>query len=115
MSTNPRFVFTAERVSLSGCDMDIKIIDIRLLRDSKSVKGFADLLIDGITIRDFRIYQTNGKPALRNPCNTYREQTGALKFREIVSLPPTVQAEVNALVLNAYFRRLKEQSHERPQ
>ena len=92
--------------------MNIQITEVRLLPDHKATRAFVDLEIDGIQIRDFRVYQTNGKPSVKNPFSTYKDREGNLNFREIVSLPSTVQTEVNALILSAYFRRLKEKDHE---
>jgi hypothetical protein len=90
---------------------DIQILDLRLLKGDKPTKAFCDVRVGDITIRDFKVYQTNGKPSVKNPSSTYKDQTGTLKFREIIILPLTVQTEVNALILSAYFRRLKENHH----
>lgn len=93
----------------------MRLLSIRLLPGNKATRAFADLEIEGISIRDFRVYQTNGKPSVRNPFTAYKNSDGNLLFREIISLPPNVQAEVDALVLSEYFRRLKEpQNDDRP-
>ena len=94
---------------------DIQILDVRLLPDYKATRAFCDVRIDDITIRDFRIYQANGKPSVRNPFSTYKDHEGHLTFREIISLPSTVQAETHALILSEYFRRLKEKNNEHSQ
>jgi hypothetical protein len=91
--------------------MDIAILEMRMLPGCKSTRAFCDLKIESITIRDFRVYQTNGKPSVRNPFSTYKDHEGNLTFREIVSLPPTVQTEAHALILSEYFRRLKEREN----
>ena len=88
--------------------MNLEILDLRLLAGNKSTRGFCDLRIDDITIRDFRIYQTNGKPSVRNPFTSYKDHDGILRFREIISFPVTVQTEINALILNDYYHRVKE-------
>lgn len=88
--------------------MEIRVLDIRLLPGNKATRAFVDMAIDGITVRDFRIYQTNGKHSVRNPFSTYKDYEGNLIFREIVSLPPEVQAEAHALILSEFFRRSKE-------
>lgn len=88
--------------------MDIQVLEIRILPGNKTTRAFCDLRLGDITIRDFRVYQTNGKPAVRNPFSTYKDHEGNLTFREIVSLPSTVQTEAYALILSEYFRRLKE-------
>jgi hypothetical protein len=89
-------------------DMDVKVVEIRFMRGDKATRGFADVLIGDITIKDFRIYQTNGKPTVRNPFSTYKDATGDLKFREVISLPPNVKGEIDALIITEFFRRLKE-------
>jgi len=91
--------------------MNIQILEIRFMKGGRATRGFADVRMDEITIKDFRIY-CNGKPSIRNPFSTYKDVTGDLKFREIISLPPNVKAEVDALILSEYFRRLKENQHD---
>ncbi len=93
--------------------MEIQVIDVRLLPSHKATRAFCDVWIGNILIRDFRVYQPNGKPSVRNPFLTYRDSYGSLKFREIITLPSTAQTEVNAAILTAYFRRLKENEHGR--
>jgi DNA-binding cell septation regulator SpoVG len=94
--------------------MNMKIKEIRLLplANNKTTKAFIDLEIDGIIIRDFRIYQTNGKSSVRNPFISYRDHEGKLTFREIVTLPPNVEAEAHSMILSEFFRKSKEQPHE---
>ena len=92
--------------------MNISILETRLLSGHRTTRAFCDLRIGDITIRDFRVCQTNGKPSIRNPFTSYKDFDGNLKFRQIVDLPPNVKAEVDALILSEYFRRLKEQTHE---
>lgn len=94
--------------------MNIQILEIRLMKGGRTTRGFADVRMDEITIRDFRIY-CNGKPSIRTPFSTYKDATGDLKFREIISLPPNVKAEVDALILSEFFRRSREQAHEQQQ
>jgi hypothetical protein len=93
--------------------MNIQILEIRFMKGEKAVRGFADVRMDDITIKDFRIYHQNGKPTVRNPFSTYKDTDGSLKFRETISLPPNVKAEIDALIVTEYFRRLKEQNNGR--
>lgn len=88
--------------------MAIQVLEIRFTKGDKATRGFADVRLDNITIKDFRIYQVNGKPTVRNPFSTYKDGDGTLKFRETVSLPPNVKGEVDALIITEYFRRLRE-------
>jgi len=90
---------------------EVKVIEIRPVQKPGPFRAFADIEIDGLLLRDFRIYQMNGKPSIRNPFVSYKNKDGELTFRQIIDLPPMVQAEVNATILKAYFRRTKEQAH----
>ena len=93
--------------------MNLQILDLRLLTGNKPTRAFCDVRIGDITIRDFRIYQTNGKPSVRNPFTSYKGHDGTIRFREIISFPVTVQTEINALILNDFYRRVKERTNER--
>lgn len=95
--------------------MNIEILEIRFMKGEKVLRGFADVRLDDITAKDFRIYQANGKPTVRNPFSTYKDSDGTLKFRETISLPSNVKAEVDALIITEYFRRLKETKNEHQQ
>jgi hypothetical protein len=87
----------------------IQVLEVRFLPGSKATRAFVDLVIDGMTIRDFRVCQTNGKPSVQNPFTAYRDYAGKLCFRQIINLPSSVEVEAHALILSEYFRRLKEQ------
>jgi hypothetical protein len=95
--------------------MEIIILDFRFTKGRRATLAFCDLQMGEITIKDFRIYQTNGKPSVRNPFTAYKDFEGNLTFREIINLPPKVQTEAHALILGEYFRRLKEKNDERQQ
>jgi DNA-binding cell septation regulator SpoVG len=94
--------------------MKIKVVEIRLLPfNGKPTQGFADVQFDMITIRDFKILKEEGKrPYVKVPFQTYRGQTGELKFRPMVILPDEVRGEVDLAILNAYQRE-KEKENER--
>ena len=92
--------------------MTIQILDLRLLPGNKATRAFCDVTISGIVVRDFRVYQTNGKPSVRNPFTTHKHHDGKFSFRQTIDLPSNVQAEVNALILTEFFRRLKEQEND---
>jgi len=97
--------------------MKAEVIDIRFTKSSRTTRAFADIFIEGITIRDFRICQKkdDGKPSVRNPFTTIKDADGVIRFRQLINLPPNVEAEVDALILGEYFRRLKESQHETKQ
>jgi DNA-binding cell septation regulator SpoVG len=92
----------------------IEILDIRLIESSgKSLKAFADVRFENITIRDFRVVKEDGKrPHVKVPFSTYKDQKGRIKFRPIVILPEEVRGEIDLAILNAY-KREKEQENGR--
>jgi hypothetical protein len=85
----------------------IRVLEVRFMPGSKATRAFADIRIGEITIRDFRIYQPNGKLSVQNPFTAYRDRAGNLCFRQIINLPASVENEAHALILAEYFRRLK--------
>jgi hypothetical protein len=86
----------------------IQVLEIRFLPGSKATLAYVDVVINGITIRDFRIYQPNGKLSVQNPFTAYRDHAGKLCFRQIINLPSSVEVEAHALILSEFFRRKKE-------
>lgn len=82
----------------------IEVISLRLIEPRESgLRGFADIRIDSVTVRDFRIFQRNGKPYVQVPHTTFKKD-GALQFHPIVDLPGELRGQVDAAILQAYFR-----------
>jgi hypothetical protein len=82
----------------------IEVISIRLIEPKLSgLCGFADVKVDVILIRDFRIVQRNGKPFIEGPHIT-RKKDGQIFFNQIVTFPEELRIQVDAAILMAYFR-----------
>lgn len=94
--------------------MEIRIVEVRLLPyNGKSILAFVDVQFDTIIIRDFRIVKEEGKrPHVKLPYQTYKGQTGELRFRATVVLPDEMRGEVDLAILNAYQQE-KEKKNER--
>lgn len=95
--------------------MNIKVKEIRLLPGHKSTRAFCDLEIDGITVRDFRVMQNGGKPYVKAPFSTYRNQTGELSFRQIVDFPGEVRGRIDTAVLSAFYREQEKANVREPE
>lgn len=95
--------------------MEIRVLEIRLASfNGKTIKAFVDVQLDNIIIRDFRIMKEEGKrPYVKVPFQTYKGQTGELKFRPTVTLPDELRGEIDLAILNAYQRE-KEKENEKP-
>lgn len=90
--------------------MNIQILEIRLVDPKESgLRGFADVKLDTILIKDFRIIQRNGKPFIEAPHTTFKKN-GQMMFNQIVSFPDELRVRVDTAILTAYFRE-KEVSH----
>jgi hypothetical protein len=94
--------------------MKVKVLEIRFTKESKTTRAFADIFIEGVTIKDFRICQTNGdsRPFVKKPFTVYKDADGKLIFRQTINMLPSLEAEVDALILSEYFRKLKENRYE---
>jgi DNA-binding cell septation regulator SpoVG len=84
--------------------MKIEIISLRLIEPKESgLRGFADVKLDTILIKDFRIIQRNGKPFVEGPHTTFKKD-GQMMFNQIVSFPDELRTRVETAILTAYFR-----------
>jgi DNA-binding cell septation regulator SpoVG len=94
--------------------MNIQVLEIRLIEPKESgLRGFADVKLDTILIKDFRIIQRNGKPFVEGPHTTFKKN-GQMMFNQIVSFPGELRAQVDTAILTAYFRE-KENQNEKHQ
>ena len=83
--------------------MEIKVVDLRLIDPKESgLRGFADVRIDEILIRDFRIIQRNGKPSVEVPHTTYKRK-GQILFNPVVSFPNELKVRLETAILTAFF------------
>lgn len=93
--------------------MSVDVLSLRLIEPKESgLRGFADIRIYPVTIRDFRIFQRNGKPYVQVPQTTIKKD-GVLHFHPIIDLPEELRAQVDNAILTAYFRERENQHGER--
>lgn len=91
--------------------MKVEVVSLRLVDPKESgLRGFADVTLDTILIRDFRIVQRNGKPFVEGPHTTFKKD-GQIKFNQIVNFPDELRVQIDTVILSAYFRE-KENTHE---
>jgi DNA-binding cell septation regulator SpoVG len=81
----------------------IEVTSLRLVDPKESgLRGFADVKVDSILIRDFRILQRNGKPFVEGP-HTTRKKDGQMFFNQIVTFPEELRVQVETAILTAFF------------
>lgn len=91
--------------------MDIKVLEIRRCGNG-GTKVFADVGLDDIVIKDFRILEEHGKPHVKIPYLTYKAPDGRVRFRDILIFPSRLKEEIDSAILNAFFRWEKELRNE---
>ena len=84
--------------------MEIQVLDVRILPGDRPLKAFADVRLDEILIRDFRVLQSNGRPYVKAPFQTYKNTVGEIQFRQIIDLPVEVRSQVDTAILSAFYR-----------
>lgn len=90
--------------------MKIEVVSLRLVDPKESgLRGFADIKLDDILIRDFRITQRTGRPIVEVPHTTYKKN-GQIKFNPVVTFPDELKAQVDTVILTAYFREKENQN-----
>lgn len=95
----------------------IEVINFRLLPgNGRSLKAFADVqLPDGTVIRDLRVIESLGKRAhVLCPQTSFRDPSGQLVFRTIITFPDRLMGEIELLILNEWNRE-KERRNGSPQ
>ena len=84
--------------------MRIEIVSLRLVDPEESgLRGFADVMLDTILIRDFRIVQRNREPFIEGPHTTFKKD-GQIRFNQIVNFPDELRVQVDTAILTAYFK-----------
>lgn len=83
--------------------MNITITSLRLVDPKESgLRGFADIRLDDISIRDYRIVQRHGRTFVEGPHTTFKKD-GQVRFNQIVSFPDELKVRVDSMILTAYF------------
>jgi len=90
----------------------IKILEIRVQTGDKPLKAFADIQLDEVTIRDFRIIKENGKRLIvATPQVSWRDKaSGLIKYKTLITFSSEVKGQIDLVVLNAYHRAMEEQN-----
>lgn len=84
--------------------MDIQVLEIRLFPGHKTTKAFCDIKIGDITVRDFRIMQNGGRPYVKAPFQTYKNNAGEIQFRQIIDFPDEVRGQIDTAILSTFYR-----------
>ncbi len=85
---------------------DITIVAIRKVSNFGSLRAFADVEINGILTRDWRVIQEEGKAAWVSPPQTAFEKDGKKQYKRIIVPPDATMNKIAAVLLSAYKQEL---------
>jgi len=88
---------------------EVKVIEIRRLNDGRSLKAFADVQVGDWIIYDFRVVQRSGERAsVLPPQVSWRDpQTGWIKYKGILTIPPEQKQRIDVMILSAYQKEME--------
>jgi len=90
----------------------VEVLEIRLRDNGKSsLKGFCDIKINDIILRDFRILKSDGrKPQIVPPQISWKDKDGIIRYRTVVTLPDELEGEVSRLILNTWHQEMEKRN-----
>ena len=94
---------------------EVTIIEIRLLIDGRSLKAFADVQVGDWIIHDFRVIKQNGQRlSVIPPQASWKDpETGQIKFKGILTIPPEQKQQISIKVLHAYQEEMEKVKSEK--
>ena len=85
--------------------MTIRVVEIRPLNNGRPLKAFADVQVGDWIVKDWRIWQQNGRAYVSVPqCSWKDPSTGRIKFKPILTIPDDQLEKIQTAILYAYHR-----------
>ena len=108
---NPFWFDVTEGAGLSN--MSVEVIEVRLLNNGKPLKAFADIRLDDLTVRDFRVIkQPKCRAYVAAPQISWRNGNGRINYKTIITMPDELRWKLESAILAEYQQRVKEQKSE---
>ena len=94
--------------------MEVKILAIRILPEGRGLKAFADVLVNGWVVHDFRILKQDGQRAfVSSPQVSWKDPiTNQIKYKGILTIPPEQKQCIEVEVLAAYQKEMEKRMKE---
>ena len=88
--------------------MKIQVTELRLLSGDRALKAFADIQLDDMVIREFRVIKENGKrPWVVSPQVSWKGQDGQIKYKTVITLPDEVKGQVDLAILKRFTEEME--------
>ena len=96
-------------MSINSLQFTVKVLKIRLLNDSRSLRAFADVQLNDWIVRDFRVLkQGEGKAYVSSPQVSWKDpETNRIMFKGVLTLPLEQKQLVDIAILSAYQREVE--------
>jgi hypothetical protein len=90
-------------------NMNIRVIEIRPLNDGRPLKAFISIQVGDWVIHDFRIVQRSGeRVSVLPPQVSWKDpQTGRIKYKGILTIPPEQKQRIDVMILSAYQKEME--------
>jgi DNA-binding cell septation regulator SpoVG len=89
--------------------MDIKVLEIRLMKGEQPLRAFCDIQIEGWVIRDFRVIKQVGQRVFVSPPQSSWKDpnTGQVQFKGILTIPPEQKQRIDIEILSVFQREME--------
>jgi hypothetical protein len=93
-----------EYISPRENTMDIEVIELKLiLGSSRSLKAVADVRVGDWEIHNWKVVQQNDHRAqVEMPQVAWRDSSGQLRFRKLLSIPGELRQRIEVAILSAW-------------
>jgi DNA-binding cell septation regulator SpoVG len=91
----------------------IEVLSIRLMEEGRPLRAFADVRVGDWTINDWRVWQQNGRAYVSPPQTSWKDPTGQIKFKPILTIPDEELQRIQTAILYAYHQEMEKQNAEK--
>lgn len=84
--------------------MDVEVVELKLISNSsRSLKGVADVKNGDLTIFNWKVVQQeNHRVQAEMPQVAWRDSSGQLRFRKLLSIPGEFRQRIEVAILSAW-------------
>ena len=82
---------------------EVKIVQIRLLSDGRTLKAYADVQVGDWIIYDWRITKRDDQRAwVSVPQTSWKDKEGKVRYRALLSIPGELKQQIEVAILSAW-------------
>lgn len=82
---------------------EIKVLKIVRLQGTGVLRGFVDIALGSLVVNDWRIIQRQNEPLqVSYPLVSYKDKSGVLRYRSLLSVPSQLKQSIDLQILLAW-------------